>query len=137
MEVSHRKLEIKGDSRGSLIAVEGCSSIPFPIKRVYYIFGTKPGVVRGKHAHVSLNQLLVCVHGSCTVVLDDGSERIEVPLCDPTDGLIIGPMIWREMKDFSHDAVLLVLASEPYNEADYIRDYNVFLELVSSSKPGV
>lgn len=133
MKTIVNKLNIKGDSRGSLIALEGGLSVPFVINRVYYIYDTKPGVIRGNHAHLSLEQLLICVHGSCIVVLDDGRERVEVPLSDPSDGLYIGPMMWREMKDFSPDAVLLVLASEHYNESDYIRDYTAFLKLIDVS----
>jgi len=118
---------IKGDSRGSLIALEANKDIPFEIKRVYYIFDTKEGVVRGHHAHKTLEQVLICVSGSCTIVLDDGKERSEVLLDKPNISLYVGPNIWHEMKDFTPDAVLLVLASDWYNEADYIRDYSEFL----------
>jgi len=118
---------IKGDSRGSLIALEPNKDIPFEIKRVYYIFDTKEGVVRGLHAHKTLQQVLICVSGSCIIVLDDGKERTEVLLDKPNIGLYVGPNIWREMKDFTPGAVLLVLASDWYNEADYIRDYSEFL----------
>lgn len=118
---------IKGDSRGSLIALEGNKDIPFEIKRVYYIFDTKEGVVRGHHAHKTLEQVLICLSGSCTIVLDDGIERTEVLLDKPNIGLYVGPNMWREMKDFTPDAVLLVLASDWYDEADYIRNYSEFL----------
>ena len=118
---------IKGDSRGSLIALEANKDIPFEIKRVYYIFNTKEGVVRGHHAHKTLEQVLICVSGSCTIVLDDGKKRNEVLLDKPNIGLYIGANIWHEMKDFSPGAVLIVLASDWYNEADYIRDYSEFL----------
>jgi len=118
---------IKGDSRGSLIALEGNKDIPFEIKRVYYIFDTKKDVIRGHHAHKTLEQVLICVSGSCTIVLDDGKERSEVLLDKPNIGLYVGPNMWREMKDFTPDAVLLVLASDLYDEADYIRDYSEFL----------
>ena len=127
MKIKTTDFSIKGDSRGSLIAIESNKDIPFDIKRIYYIFDTKPGVVRGHHAHKTLEQMLVCVSGSCTIVLDDGENRNEVVLSDPSSGLYIGPNIWREMKDFSEGAVLLVLASDWYNEADYIRDYSEFL----------
>lgn len=118
---------IKGDSRGSLIALEANKDIPFEIKRVYYIFDTKEGVVRGHHAHKTLEQVLICVSGSCIIVLDDGKERSEVLLDKPNIGLYVGPNMWREMKDFTPDAVLLVLASDWYDEADYIRNYSEFL----------
>jgi len=119
--------QVKGDSRGSLIALEANKDIPFEIKRVYYIFDTKKDVVRGHHAHKTLEQVLICVSGSCIIVLDDGKKRNEVLLDKPNIGLYVGPNMWREMKDFTPDAVLLVLASDWYDEADYIRDYSEFL----------
>ncbi len=119
-----------GDDRGSLVALEENKSVPFDIKRVYYIFGTKPEVSRGFHAHRELQQVAVCVNGKCRMVLDDGLHREEVWLNSPTKGLLIGNLVWREMHDFSNDCVLLVLASNYYDELDYIRDYETFLELV-------
>ena len=127
MKIKTINFPIKGDSRGSLIALEGNKDIPFEIKRVYYIFDTKKDVIRGHHAHKTLEQVLICVSGSCTIVLDDGKERCEVLLDKPNIGLYVGPNIWHEMKDFTPDAVLLVLASDRYNEADYIRNYSEFL----------
>lgn len=121
-----RALTVRGDDRGSLVAIEAGSDVPFPIARVYYIFDTKAGVDRGFHAHHDLQQLAVCVSGSCVMVLDDGAARQEFRLDRPDTGLRIGPMIWREMRDFSADAVLMVLASKPYDELDYIRDYDAF-----------
>jgi dTDP-4-dehydrorhamnose 3,5-epimerase-like enzyme len=123
------ELQVKGDDRGSLLALEASTGIPFDIARVYYIYGTAPGVERGFHAHKALTQLAICVSGSCTMVLDDGVSRTNVRLDRPDLGLEIGPMTWREMRDFSPGAVLLVLASAPYDEADYIRDYDAFLEM--------
>lgn len=116
-----------GDDRGSLVALEADKNVPFEIKRVYYIFGTQQGVARGFHAHRNLKQVAVCVTGKCRMVLDDGKIREEVWLDSPTQGLIIRELVWREMYDFSEDCVLLVLASEHYNENDYIRDYDEFL----------
>lgn len=118
----------KGDDRGSLVAIESEKNIPFEIKRVYYIFDTKSGVVRGLHAHKNLSQIMVCLKGSCCVVLDNGSTKEQVVLDSPNKGLLIESMIWREMHDFSVDCVLLVLASEHYDESDYIRDYDGFLK---------
>lgn len=121
--------KILGDERGSLVALEEDSSvIPFAVKRVYYMWNTTPGMVRGKHAHYKLKQVLVCVSGSCDIVLDDGRERRTVRLDSPARGLFIDGFIWREMENFSQDAVLMVLASEHYEEADYIRDYDRFLK---------
>ena len=119
-----------GDDRGSLVALESSKTVPFDIKRVYYIFGTQPGVARGFHAHRKLQQVAVCVTGKCRMILDDGIHREEAWLDSPTKGLIIGDRIWREMHDFSSDCVLLVLASEYYDEADYIRDYAHFKECI-------
>lgn len=120
-----------GDERGSLVAVEmgQNKSVPFDIKRVYYIYQTEQGVSRGYHAHKQLKQVAICVAGKCRMVLDDGTSREDVWLDSPTKGLVIEDMIWREMHDFSEDCVLLVLASEHYDEADYIRDYETFQKI--------
>ncbi|KPD20494.1 sugar 3,4-ketoisomerase [Idiomarina abyssalis] len=120
-----------GDDRGSLVAVEvGMDkAVPFDIKRVYYIYHTEKKVSRGYHAHKKLKQVAICVAGKCRMVLDDGKKREEVWLDSPTRGLVIEDMTWREMHDFSDDCVLLVLASEHYDESDYIRDYEEFKKL--------
>lgn len=119
-----------GDNRGQLVALEAQKEIPFEIKRVYYIYDTLANVHRGFHAHKCLKQLLICVHGSCKILLDDGTSKEEVCLNKPYEGIFIQSNIWREMYDFSSDAVLLVLASELYDESDYIRDYQEFLRYV-------
>ena len=116
-----------GDERGSLVALEGAKTVPFEIKRVYYIFATQPGVARGFHAHRNLRQIAVCVTGKCRMVLDDGEKREEAWLDSPNKGLVINEMVWHEMHDFSSDCVLLVLASEHYDESDYIRLYSNFV----------
>jgi dTDP-4-dehydrorhamnose 3,5-epimerase-like enzyme len=118
-----------GDSRGSLVALESNKHVPFDIKRVYYIFGTQKEVSRGFHAHRHLTQVAVCVTGKCRMVLDDGKQRSEIWLDSSTKGILIKDMVWREMHDFSEDCVLLVLASEHYDENDYIRDFDEFLEI--------
>lgn len=118
---------VLGDSRGSLVALEANKSIPFTIKRIYYIFGTQPGVSRGFHAHYNLEQVAVCVNGSCSFVIDDGKKRESVVLDSPDIGLHIKGLKWREMHDFSEDCVLMVMASELYDESDYIRKYDDFL----------
>lgn len=123
---------ILGDERGSLIALEANKNIPFAIKRVYYIFGTKQNVARGFHAHKNLEQIAVCISGRCKMVLDNGRTQESVWLDSPSKAIYIGSMLWHEMHDFSADCVLLVLASERYDEADYIRDYGVFLEEIKS-----
>jgi len=120
--------QVLGDERGSLIALETDKEIPFDVKRVYYIFGTQAGVARGFHAHKALRQVAFCVSGSCRFVLDDGDKKEEVVLDSPNKGLLIEHMVWHEMYDFSEGCVLMVLASEHYDEADYIRDYDEFLD---------
>ena len=125
-------LAVRGDDRGSLVAIEGGRDVPFAIARVYYVYATTPGTERGFHAHRALNQLAVAVAGSCTMLLDDGTKRVDVRLDDPAVGLTMGPMIWREMSDFSPDCVLMVLADAAYDEADYIRDYGEFLALAKA-----
>ena len=129
---SYKLVDFKtlGDERGSLIAIEQGYNAPFEIKRVYYIFDTKEGVERGFHAHINLKQMAIVVKGSCTFVLDDGEKREEIKLNNPNQGLFIEGLIWREMKDFSSDCVLVVLASEYYDENDYIRSYDFFKELL-------
>ena len=121
-----------GDDRGGLVALEAGAGhpVPFDVRRVYYIHGTRPGVSRGFHAHRQLQQVAICVSGSCRVVLDDGTTRESGWLDAPTKGLLIGDLTWRELHDFSPDCVVLVLASEHHDEADYIRDYDEFLEHV-------
>ena len=132
MNIKKFEFQKHGDDRGMLIALEELKDIPFVIKRIYYIYDTIAGVRRGFHAHKNLKQILVCVKGSCKLHLDNGSETAEVSLDKPHEGVYLDNNIWREMYDFSEDAVLLVLASEYYDEADYIRDYQKFLEFVNA-----
>lgn len=131
MEIKLIQLQKHGDERGSLIALEETTNIPFQIKRVYYIFQTKENVRRGFHAHKKLKQVAIAVKGSCRFLLDDGNERVEVLLDNPAQGLLIESVIWREMYDFSDDCVLMVLADDFYDESDYIRDYEIFISEVA------
>jgi len=130
--MKYKLLEFKvmGDKRGSLISLEQQKNIPFKIKRVYFIYSTKTGMVRGKHAHPNLKQMAVCVNGSCKFLLDDGKNKEIIELKSPNIGLYIGKNIWREMYDFTPDCVLMVLANEYYNEDEYIRNYQKFLKSV-------
>ncbi|WP_374537051.1 sugar 3,4-ketoisomerase [Chitinimonas taiwanensis] len=130
MDIKLFPLQKRGDDRGSLIALEEGRNVPFTVRRVYYLFETKPGVRRGFHAHRDLKQLVVAVRGSCRFLLDDGREQIELLLDNPAQGLLVESMIWREMYDFSEDCVLMVLASALYDESDYIRDKAQFMALV-------
>lgn len=132
MQVIKYAFQQHGDDRGMLIALEELKDIPFEIKRVYYMYDTKKDVHRGFHAHKNLEQILVCVSGSCKVRLDNGRENKVVTLETPYEGLYIAKSMWREMYDFSEDAVLLVLASDFYNEEDYIRDYDEFKKMVAN-----
>lgn len=127
-------LKVIGDNRGSLIALEQGLNIPFAIKRVYYIYNTLSEVSRGFHAHRRLEQMAICVSGSCNIVVDDGATRQQVRLDSASKALIIRNMIWREMHEFSDDCVLLVLASENYDESDYIRNYDQFIKEVNCGK---
>ena len=111
MQVIKYVFQPHGDERGQLVALEEERDIPFHIRRVYYMYDTGEGVVRGGHAHKALEQILVCIHGSCKVRLDNGREQKVVPLEAPYEGLYVGSSMWREMYDFSPDAVLMVLAS--------------------------
>ncbi|ASI89252.1 sugar 3,4-ketoisomerase [Vibrio mediterranei] len=122
------EFNVLGDERGSLVALEEMSDIPFVIKRVYYIFGTKENVSRGFHAHKELEQVAVCVRGSCQMIMDDGKKRERILLNSPNKGIVIGTMQWHEMHEFSEDCILLVLANDIYRESDYIRDYEEFLK---------
>lgn len=130
MQIIKYVFQQHGDVRGQLVALEEYDDIPFEIKRVYYMYGTKDGVHRGFHAHKNLEQILICIHGSCDVLLDNGTEKKLVSLEKPYEGLYVGNNLWREMFNFSPDAVLLVLASEHYKEEDYIRDYDKFLQMI-------
>lgn len=133
MQVIKYAFQQHGDERGMLVALEEHNDIPFKIKRVYYMYDTKEGVRRGFHAHKSLEQILICIHGSCKILLDNGFEKKTVSLEKPYEGLYIANDIWREMFDFSPDAVLMVLASELYDESDYIRDYDEFLKFAKKN----
>lgn len=130
MDIQKYTFPPHGDERGQLIAIEEQKDLPFTIKRVYYIYDTLPNVRRGFHAHRNLQQILICVSGSCKIHLDNGSETAEVTLDKPNEGLYIANNMWREMYDFTPGAVLLVLASEYYDEADYIRNYEDFQKMI-------
>ena len=133
MQILKYVFQQHGDERGQLVALDEFKDIPFEIKRVYYMYDTGEGIHRGFHAHKTLKQILICIHGSCKVLLDNGQEKKIVSLEKPYEGLYISHNMWREMYDFSPDAVLMVLASEYYDESDYIRDYDQFLNSVKEA----
>lgn len=134
MDIKKYTFPPHGDDRGQLIAIEEQKDLPFDIKRVYYIYDTLADVRRGFHAHKKLEQILICVSGSCKIHLDNGFDTAEVTLDKPYEGLYISNDMWREMYDFSEGAVLLVLASEYYDELDYIRNYEDFIRFVRAKE---
>ena len=127
-------LEFKdlGDQRGKLVVIEGNESIPFDIKRVFYIYGSDSTVIRGQHANRESEFVLINVAGTSKVRITDGKEEMIVELNRPMMGVYIPSMIWKDMYDFSSDSVLLVLASTHYDGSEYIRDYDEYLKEVSN-----
>jgi dTDP-4-dehydrorhamnose 3,5-epimerase-like enzyme len=122
------------DARGCLTVVEGASEIPFAINRAYWLYDVPGGASRAGHAHKSLRQLIISMSGSFDITLDDGRAKRTFHLNRSYLGLYIHPMIWREIDNFSSNAVLLCLASEHYEESDYIREYNNFAELTKGPR---
>ena len=120
-----------GDDRGSLMVLESNKNVPFKVKRIYYILDAKPDVPRGFHVHKELVQLAFCIKGSCNMIMDNGIEKQQVRIDKSNIGLMIPPMVWHEMHDFSEDCVMLVLASAQYDEAYYIRNYDEFMNEVN------
>lgn len=122
----------KGDERGHLVIVEGMQDIPFDIKRIFYIYGSAPNVVRGQHANMRSEFLLINVAGTCKVKVKDGRGNEAVfSLNRPHTGIYLPQMIWKDMYDFSEDSVLLCLSSEHYDPEEYIRDYDEFVNMVA------
>ncbi len=117
------------DPSGNLTFLEAGRHIPFEIRRVYYLYDVPEGKTRGGHAHRALEQFIIAVAGSFTLVLDDGRKRERFRLNRAYCGIYIPSMMWQEMEDFSPGSVCLVLASEPYDETDYCRDYSEFMLL--------
>lgn len=134
MDIKMIQFQSHGDERGELVALEQNREIPFEIRRVYYMYGTNPSIERGHHAHKNLKQVLICVNGSCKIRLFDGYEKAEVVLDNPKEGLLVESFMWREMYDFSDQAVLLVLASEYYDESDYVRDFQEYQDMIRAMK---
>lgn len=120
------------DPRGNLTVVEGMRHIPFEIKRIFYTYGIPEGMDRGAHAHKELHQFIIAISGSFEVGVDDGNEKSAIKLADPWEGIHIPPMIWAEERCFSAGAVCMVLASDFYDEADYIRNYDEFIKAVKN-----
>ena len=134
MEIKKIKFPTYTNETGTLSFFESERHIPFDIRRVYYIYDVQGNSRRGFHAHRDLQQVLFCIHGSCKLLLANGTEQVNVLLDDPAEGLLLENPIWREMYDFSPGAVLLVMASEYYDEADYIRNYDEFLAFIKENE---
>lgn len=115
--------------KGNITVVENSKTIPFDVKRIYYLYDVPGGEARGGHAHKALYQLIIAASGSFNVTLDDGHVKRTVTLNRPYQGLYVVPGIWRELDNFSSGSVCLVLASEEYDEADYIRTYEEFQKI--------
>ncbi len=127
-----------GDERGNLVVIEGDGmDIPFEIKRVFYIYGSDSEVIRGQHANRETEFLLVNVSGTSKVKIDNGTESEVILLNRPRMGLYLSSMVWKDMYDFSEDSVLLVLASEHYDEKEYIRSYPEYLEIMKQKNATV
>ncbi|MEX2322701.1 MAG: FdtA/QdtA family cupin domain-containing protein [Acidimicrobiia bacterium] len=126
------KLPKVSDPRGNLTYIQSGGPVPFGVRRVYYLYDVPGGESRGGHAHLSLEQFIIAVSGSFDVVLDRGAGKKIFPLRRADQGLYVPPMYWRELQNFSSGAVCLVLASEPYDESDYYRDYSSYLDAVAS-----
>lgn len=122
------------DPRGNLTFVESEKHIPFEIKRVFYIYDVPTGESRGAHSHHTLKQFIICLAGSFDVKVDDGRKKKVIHLNRPWQGVFIPPMIWDSEANFDPGSVCLVLSSDMYNEKDYIRNYDEFLEVVRSNK---
>jgi hypothetical protein len=118
------------ERRGNLSFIEGGCHVPFDIARVYYLYDVPGGESRGGHAHKALHQVILAINGSFNVEIDDGLNKKSIQLCRANEGLYIVPGIWRELTNFTSGSVCLVLASRPYEESDYYRDYDQFLNAV-------
>lgn len=134
MKIKKIQFPTNTNETGTLSFLETERHIPFNVRRVYYIYDVQGDSRRGFHAHRDLQQVLICIHGSCKILMDNGTEKQTVLLDKPSEGLLIENTIWREMYDFSPGAVLLVLASHYYDEADYIRNYDEFLAFIKENE---
>jgi len=125
-----------GDDRGGLIPFEKGVNVPFEVSRAFYIFNTRPGTARGRHANRNSQFLFVIISGSCNVKIDNGIEQSVITLNRPNQALWLDKMVWKEMYDFSYNAILLVLSNEKYDENEYIRDYKDYQMVLSTDISG-
>ena len=129
MNTSKLTFQVFSDKRGRLVSLENNKNIPFAIERIYYLYDSNTDHHRGMHAHRKLKQILICISGSCEIEVDNGLERKLFKLNNPSEGLFIDGVIWREIKFLTKETVLVVLADNEYDEEDYIRDYEEFLKI--------
>jgi hypothetical protein len=127
-------LNVNGDNTGKLVSIESKKNIPFNIERIFYIYGTSGDSIRGKHANKNSQFVMVCLNGSVKVMVDDGKNKEEVLLNNPFSAIFIPKMTWKEMYDFSTDCILLVISDCVYDSEEYIKNYDLFLEVVSNEK---
>jgi dTDP-4-dehydrorhamnose 3,5-epimerase-like enzyme len=132
MDYQTINLKTLSDKSGNLISLEGLKNIPFEIKRVFYIFSITKNMTRGEHAHKTSKQVAICLNGFCKFSLDNGKEKNEFTLNKPDKALYMANNVWRKMHGFSGDCILMVLASDFYNESGYIIDYNEFLNFIKT-----
>lgn len=123
-----------GDPRGHLVVAESNKEVPFLIQRIFYIYGTKEGVVRGQHANRESEFILINLQGSVKIVIDDGRQKDTVILNKAHQGVYLDKMVWKDMCEFSSDSILLVLSSMSYDASEYIRDYDEFVREVNDGK---
>jgi len=121
--------EVHPDERGKLTAVSEMKEIPFEIKRIYYTWDMPKEAIRGGHAHKVLDEVMICLRGSCDFVLDDGKEKITITLDRPNKGLYVSAHLWRHFTNFSPDCVVMLIASDYFHPEDHVKDYNEFLKL--------
>lgn len=133
MNYSTIDFKVRGDARGCLVALEQATDIPFDIQRIYYIYNTLYDVVRGCHAHRDLEQVVICLSGSCDFILDDSFTKETIHLDSPDKGLYLKNNIWREFTHFSEDCVIMVVANRCFDEADYIRNYDEFKNWIKNN----
>ena len=132
--MNSRKVEFiqRGDDRGHLVIIEGMKEIPFDIKRVFYIYGSQKDVVRGKHANMRSEFVLINVQGTSKIKVTDGRNEEIYDLNEPHSGVYVPRMLWKEMYDFSEDSILLVLSNEHYDKSEYINDFETYKEIIGS-----
>lgn len=119
-----------GDNRGHLVVIEGNKNIPFEMKRMFYIYGTLPDVIRGQHANKNSEFVLINLAGSCKIKVDDGEYQEIIVLDKPHEGIYLDKMVWKDMYDFSKDSILLVLSNYSYDSTEYVRDYEEFKKIM-------